>query len=378
MKKSLLLFLLTGVMLMGLTAPAMAAAENTGFSDVAPDAWYAEAVVYCRDHGIMSGTSETAFVPNTSMTRAMLAAVLYRMAGEPAVSAANPFTDAADDAWYLDAILWARQEGIITGYGDGRFGIYDPVSRQQLAAILWRCAGSPKAESGTDFADETAIAPYAAEAVDWARANGIMNGKADNRFDPAGHTTRGEAAVILMNYVKMRQSLPEGTEADDPSILIAYFSWSDHTAQIAEEIHNQVGGDLFEIQPETPYTDDINALSGIAFREQRENARPALGTHVENMEQYDVVFVRYPCWWSNMPMPVFTFLEEYSFDGKMVVPFTAYGESVFGNSLDSIREIVGNAAISEGLAVQEHQMQDLSDRVAAWLQRIGLRESSGS
>lgn len=98
MKKSLLLFLLTGVMLMGLTAPAMAAAENTGFSDVAPDAWYAEAVVYCRDHGIMSGTSETAFVPNTSMTRAMLAAVLYRMAGEPAVSAANPFTDAADDA----------------------------------------------------------------------------------------------------------------------------------------------------------------------------------------------------------------------------------------------------------------------------------------
>lgn len=294
------------------------------------------------------------------------------MAGEPAIYAANPFTDAADGAWYTDAILWARQNSIITGYGDGRFGIYDPVSREQIAAILWRFAGSPDAESGTDFSDETTISSYAADAVDWVRTNGIMNGKAGNRFDPTSHATRAEAAVILMNYMNLQKSVSEEAGSENPAILIAYFSGSGHTKQIAEEIHNQVGGDLFEIQPEMPYTDDINELSGIALREQRENARPAVGTHVENMDQYDVVFVGYPCWWSNMPMPVFTFLEEYSFDGKTVVPFTAYGENVFGRSLDSIKEIVRGAAILDGLAVQEHHMQDLSERVAAWLQRIGL------
>lgn len=112
MKKSLLSVLLTGIMLLGLTVPAMAA-ENTGFTDVAPDAWYAEAAIYCRDHGIMGGMSETTFAPNVSLTRSMLAAVLYRMAGAPAVSATNPFTDVADGAWYTDAILWARQNGIV-------------------------------------------------------------------------------------------------------------------------------------------------------------------------------------------------------------------------------------------------------------------------
>lgn len=367
MKKNLLSVLLTLTLLLGLTVPAMAA---NGFTDAAPNAWYAEAAIYCRDHGILNGTSETTFSPNASMTRSMLAAVLYRMAGEPAVSAVNPFTDVADGVWYTDAILWAQQKGVISGYGDERFGTNDPVSREQLAAILWRCAEMPKAAPGEDFADESKIASYAAEAVDWARENGMISGKENNCFDPTGHATRAEVSVILMNYMNQGQSAP----SESPSILIAYFSWSGHTKQIAEEIRSQVGGDLFEIQPETPYTDDINELSGIALREQHEDARPALRAHVENMEQYDVVFVGYPCWWSNMPMPVFTFLEEYSFDGKTVIPFTAYGESVFGRSLDSINEILGDTAILDGLAVQEHHMQDLSERVATWLQRIGLSE----
>lgn len=166
-------------------------------------------------------------------------------------------------------------------------------------------------------------------------------------------------------------SMEENRSPD--SILIAYFSWAGHTEQIAKEIQAQIGGDLFEIVPETPYTDDINELSGIASRELRENIRPALETHIENMEQYDVVFVGYPCWWSNAPMPVFTFLEEYHFAGKTMIPFTSYGESVWGRSLDSIQEAVGsNVTIAEGFAVQEHNMQDLSKQVTAWLQEIGL------
>lgn len=158
-----------------------------------------------------------------------------------------------------------------------------------------------------------------------------------------------------------------------PRILIAYFSFEGHTKQIAEEIHSQIGGDLFEITPETPYVGTRNDLAGIASTELRENARPALATHVSDMEQYDVVFVGYPCWWSDAPMAVFTFLEEYDFSGKRVVPFTSYGTSGWGNSIASIQKSVGDhAAIIEGFSVQEDDIQNLPAKVAAWLQEIEL------
>lgn len=169
-----------------------------------------------------------------------------------------------------------------------------------------------------------------------------------------------------------------GDANSSATILIAYFSWSGHTKQIAEEIHAQVGGDMFEIQPEIPYTDNINELSAIALQEQRNNVRPALNTHVADMDKYDIVFIGYPCWWSNMPMPVFTFLEEYSFTGKTVIPFTSYGENVFGRSLDSIKEILTDATIAEGLAIQEHTMQDLPGKVTAWLQDLGIKKDAES
>lgn len=163
-----------------------------------------------------------------------------------------------------------------------------------------------------------------------------------------------------------------------PKILIAYFSWAGHTKEIAQEIQAQTGGDLFEIQPEIPYTDNINELSGIALQEQRDNVRPPLSTHVADMDKYDYVFIGYPCWWSNMPMPIFTFLEEYKFTGKTVIPFTSYGENVFGNSLTSIKEILTDATIAEGLAIQEHTMQDMPEKVTAWLQSLEIKNGAES
>jgi putative flavodoxin len=163
------------------------------------------------------------------------------------------------------------------------------------------------------------------------------------------------------------------TEANaESSVLIAYFSWSGNTKQLAEVIQEQTGGELFEIAPETPYTDDINKLSGIALQEQRNNARPALASHVDDMKKYDVVFVGYPNWWNNMPMPVFTFLEEYDFSGKTVVPFTTYGDGVFGKSINSLKETLPNATIVDGLAIQEHELEDASKEVIAWLKELGI------
>lgn len=110
------------------------------------------------------------------MTRAMLAAVLYRAAGSPAVAGSADFSDVAADAYYNSAVNWASANSIISGYGNRRFGSNDPVTREQIATILWRYDGSPAAERGTDFADESSIASYAGQAVDWARSEGIISG----------------------------------------------------------------------------------------------------------------------------------------------------------------------------------------------------------
>ncbi len=172
-----------------------------GFIDVAPDAWYTEAVKYVEDNGLMSGTSVTTFAPNASMTRVMLAAALYRIAGSPMVFGSDTFTDTQEKVWYTDAVLWAFQKGIISGYGNGLFGTDDPVSREQIVTILWRYAGSPSADAGQDFVDESEIASYATTAVDWARVNGVVNGTDENRFFPRNSATRAEVAAMLRNYL---------------------------------------------------------------------------------------------------------------------------------------------------------------------------------
>ena len=169
------------------------------------------------------------------------------------------------------------------------------------------------------------------------------------------------------------ESNSENTYVNSEStVLIAYFSWSGNTKQLAEMIQEETGGELFEIEPETPYTDDINDLSGISLQEQRDNIRPALSSVVEDMSQYDVIFIGYPNWWNNMPMPVFTFLEEYDFYGKTVIPFTTYGNGVWGKSVDSIRATLPDVTILDGLAIHEHELQDASSEVSEWLQGLGL------
>ena len=151
-------FLMAAALMIGAGIPARAAVGDTGFSDVSTGDWYAEAVIGCRVAGLMGGTSATTFSPNATMTRAMLAVVLYRLAGSPAVSGSSPFQDVTNNSWCADAVIWASQNGIIGGYGNGLFGANDPVSREQIAAILWRYDGRPSAPRGNDFADESSIA----------------------------------------------------------------------------------------------------------------------------------------------------------------------------------------------------------------------------
>lgn len=155
----------------------------------------------------------------------------------------------------------------------------------------------------------------------------------------------------------------------DGNVLIAYFSWGGNTRGIAEEIQRQTGADLFEIQLVEPYSTDYNTVLDQAQRDQNEQARPELSTHVENMEQYDTIILGYPNWWASIPMPIASFLEEYDFSGKTIVPFCSHGGGRFGQSLTAIAKLVPDAVIAEGLAINYSGGSTMPDDVAAWLEQ---------
>ena len=166
-------------------------------------------------------------------------------------------------------------------------------------------------------------------------------------------------------------SQPEET-SEDGGVLVAYFSWSGNTQQMAQIIAQETGADLFEINTAVPYTDDYNELLDIAQQEQSADARPELDAQVENWDSYDTIFVGYPNWWSDAPMAVYTFLESYDFTGKTLIPFNTSASGGFGRSLTGIEESAAGATILEGLDLTEGELGDAENRVATWLDSLGL------
>ena len=162
------------------------------------------------------------------------------------------------------------------------------------------------------------------------------------------------------------------TTGDSSSVLIAYFSWSGNTGQVAQIIQQETGGDLFEITPATPYTDDYNELLDIAQQEQSDNARPELAGQVENWEQYDTIFVGYPNWWSDAPMAVYTFLESYDWSGKTLVPFNTSASGGFGRSPSGLEESAPGASILDGISLTERTLGNAQSEVTTWLDELGL------
>lgn len=159
----------------------------------------------------------------------------------------------------------------------------------------------------------------------------------------------------------------ESESPDSGKVLIAYFSWGGNTQGIAEEIQRQTGADLFELTLVNPYSTDYNTVLDEAQRDQNQQARPELAVHVENMAQYDTILLGYPNWWASIPMPIATFLEEYDFSGKTIVPFCSHGGGRFGQSLTAIAKLVPDAQMGEGLSVHYSGGSGLPDDIARWL-----------
>ena len=175
------------------------------FADVDDGDWFADAVRYVYENGMMNGTGDTTFSPNMTTSRGMIVTVLWRQAGSPVVNYAMDFDDVNPAGWYGEAIRWAASEGIVGGYGNGQFGPDDPITREQLSVILYRYA----AYAGYDvteradlsgFSDAADASSYALDALAWANAAGIVNGTSGTTLDPQGSAVRAQAAAMLQRF----------------------------------------------------------------------------------------------------------------------------------------------------------------------------------
>lgn len=257
---------------LGLTAFAV---DSAPFSDVSAAAPYAGAVRWAVENGYVNGYPDGRFGVNDPVTRAQLAAIFHRSAGSPAAGNAAGFSDVAEGAYYETAAAWAADSGLITGYADGRFGANDPVTRQQAAAILWRWAGSPAA-SAPACADGDAVAAYARTAVNWSRSNRILEDREDGRFAPADSATRAEVVSALYRYRNLTGGSPSETPpaSGGSRVLVAWFSATGTTKGVAEHLAELLGADLYEIVPAQPYTSaDLN-YSDSNCRANREQNDP--------------------------------------------------------------------------------------------------------
>ena len=190
------------------TVEASFAPAPLPFEDVAPGAWYEEAVRYAYFHNIMEGMREMEFSPTTALTRAMAVQILYNLEGQPDLSSENlgyPYEDVDAQAWYGNAVYWARITGVATGYGDGTFQPTDSITRQEFAQMLYNYAkykGYDLTAAGdlSQFPDSESVADWAETAMSWANGNELINGHDDGTIDAAGIGTRAQAACIILQF----------------------------------------------------------------------------------------------------------------------------------------------------------------------------------
>lgn len=182
---------------------------SKAFSDLDAKAWYHEGVDYALTNGLMNGVGGGKFEPDGQLTRAQLVTVLYRAAGEPDTGKqVNPFTDVADDAWYTKAVIWAANNGIVNGVAKNTFAPDDSITREQIAAMLYRYAGAEAAKEDklSAFPDAAKVSDWAKEALNWAVASGLINGVADANgtasLEPQATATRAQIATILMRWLE--------------------------------------------------------------------------------------------------------------------------------------------------------------------------------
>lgn len=160
---------------------------------------------------------------------------------------------------------------------------------------------------------------------------------------------------------------PEQGSAVQEAALVVYFSRTGNTAAVAEEIREQIGANAFEIVPVEAYSEDYDTVTVVAQEEQNNNARPEIRDRIDNLDQYDTVYVGYPIWWGDMPMILYTFFDTYDFSGKTIRPFCTSGGSGLSQTVEAIRDLEPDATVTEGLHIRDAEDNQMPSEVTAWL-----------
>ena len=200
MKRRILSLLLCAALIIGILP--ISASASLPFSDVKKSDWFYSGVQYAYEHGMMDGTGNGKFSPNATTTRGMIVTILYRLEGSPSAGSA-PFSDVKSGKWYTKAVAWAASKKIVDGYTNGTFRPNDPITREQLAAILYRYAKYKGRDVSARsvlwwYDDSYSISSYAEDSMSWANAHSLITGTTDTTLSPKGRATRAQAATILM------------------------------------------------------------------------------------------------------------------------------------------------------------------------------------
>lgn len=207
------------------------------------------------------------------------------------------------------------------------------------------------------------------ETTDGASPSSEVTGSEEVTREPESEAIDTEEPVS-----EAEEETTEETGATESHALVVYFSWSGNTEQVAEAIRARTDADVFEIIPAEAYTDDYNTLLDIAKQEKQEGARPAIAGSIDNIDQYDVIYVGYPNWWSDMPMILYTFFDDYDLSGKTIAPFCTSGGGGLVNTVNSIREAEPDAEVAEGLHINGSAASDPDQAVGEWLDHLNLAE----
>ena len=186
------------------------------------------------------------------------------------------------------------------------------------------------------------------------------------------------AYMVTSNNHQNAMSNTNETTNEEPNTegtgrtLIVYFSHTGNTENVANFIHEEVGGDIVKLEPVNAYTEDYDTLLDVAQEEQQSNARPELTTTIDNIDEYDTIFLGYPIWWGDCPMAIYTFLDKYDLSGKTIAPFCTSGGSGLSGTPRSIQSEEPNATVTEGLSVSDSRSSNSQSAVQSWLSEIGF------
>ena len=204
----------------------------------------------------------------------------------------------------------------------------------------------------------------------WMNPN---NQEGNNLAQGTENTAAGETVTQANAQDDAQVNAQDDTQTEEGSkTLIVYFSMSENTQTVANFIHEAIGGDIIRLETEQTYPSDYNELLDVAQEEQSNNARPALKTKIDNINEYDTIFLGYPNWWGDMPMPIYTFLDNYDLSGKTIAPFVTSGGSGFSGTIETIKEAEPNANVTEGLSINGSSAESSQSSVNEWVSNLGF------